>query len=101
MLRRYTDFNELHAQMCKAVDTAQLPSLPPKLLLNDDESIAERHLELDGYLRKLLAAEATCRHGRVLDFLGVEKQGVRYGMRRYEYDSAQSEGNRYIRDDDL
>ena len=27
--------------------------------------------------------------------------GVRYGVRRYEYDSSQSEGNRYIRDNDL
>ena len=101
VLRRYTDFNELHAQLAKVFDPAGLPALPPKLLLNDDESIAERYLELDTYLRKLLTAEPTTRHPRLLDFLGVEKQGVRYGVRRYEYDSAQSEGNRYIRDGDL
>ena len=60
-----------------------------------------RYLELDAYLRALLANPSLARHGRLLDFLGVEKHGVRYGIRRYEYDSAQSEGNRYIRDNDL
>ena len=33
----------------------------------------------------------------MLDFLGAEKHGVRYGVRRYEYDSAQSEGNKYLK----
>lgn len=60
-----------------------------------------RYLELDAYLRKLVASPNTKTHARLLDFLGVEKHGVRYGMRRYEYDSSQSEGNRYIRDNDL
>ena len=70
-------------------------------------SHTRRHLaffnsaQLDAYLRKLLASPLTGKHGRVLDFLGAEKHGVRYGVRRYEYDSAQSEGNKYIRDDQL
>ena len=60
-----------------------------------------RYLELDAYVRALLASPVLCKNGKLLDFLGVEKHGVRYGVRRYEYDSAQSEGNRYIRDNDL
>ena len=101
VLRRYTDFNELHLHLTRAFDPATVPPLPPKLLINSDESIAERYLELDTYLRALLASPLLSKHGRFLDFLGVEKQGVRYGVRRYEYDSAHSEGNRYIRDTDL
>ena len=101
VLRRYTDFNELHLHLMRAFDPAIVPPLPPKLLLNSDESIAERYLELDAYVRALLASPILSKHGRLLDFLGVEKHGVRYGVRRYEYDSAQSEGNRYIRDNDL
>ena len=101
MLRRYSDFAELHAKLCKAMDPAVLPALPPKLLRNEDDAIAERYLELDVYLRKLLTLPAVAKHGRLLDFLGAEKHGVRYGVRRYEYDSAQSEGNKYIRDDQL
>lgn len=101
VLRRYSDFAELHLRLGKALDPAALPPLPPKLVKNDVEDIAERYLELDAYLRKLLATPATAKHGRLLDFLGAEKHGVRYGVRRYEYDSAQSEGNKYIRDDQL
>ena len=57
-------------------------------------------MELDAYLRAPSVATLS-KQGRLLDFLGVEKHGVRYGVRRYEYDSSQSEGNRYIRDNDL
>ncbi len=100
VLRRFNDFHELHMLLSRSYD--RLPALPPKLLLNDDQSIAERYLELDVYLRKLVEPDSQVRrHAKLLEFLGVEKQGVRYGMRRYEYDSAQSEGNRYIRDNDL
>ncbi len=101
VLRRYSDFSELHLRLSRALDPALLPPMPPKLLLNEDAAIAERYLELDAYLRKLLAIPATSKHGRLMDFLGAEKHGVRYGVRRYEYDSAQSEGNKYIRDDQL
>ena len=101
VMRRYNDFNQLHLQMTRAFDASLVPPLPPKLLFNSDESIAERHLELDAYLRTMLAHPALSTHGRLLEFLGVEKHGVRYGVRRYEYDSAHSEGNRYIRDNDL
>jgi len=100
LLRRYSDFHELDAQL-RAADASAVPAFPPKLLLNGDASIAERFLELDVYLRGLLAAPTLQRHTRLLDFLGVEKHCVRYGVRRYEYDSAHSEGNRYIRDNDL
>jgi len=101
VMRRYSDFSELHLRLSKAVDASLLPTLPRKLMLNDGAAIAERYLELDAYLRRLLAAPATCKHGRLLEFLGAEKHGVRYGIRRYEYDSAQSEGNKFIRDDAL
>ena len=52
-------------------------------------------------MRKLLQTPTVKRNHRLLEFLGIAKQGVRYGVRNYEYDSTQSEGNRYIRDDAL
>jgi len=97
--RRYSDFHDLNDKLCMI--GAELPELPPKLLLNQPEFIAERYLELDRYLKKLLCIPHVGRHSMVLEFLGAGKQGVRYGVRRYEYDSSQSEGNRYIRDHDL
>eukprot|EP00966_Prymnesium_polylepis_P025788 594644-Prymnesium_polylepis.1 len=97
--RRYSDFHELNDKLLQL--GATLPELPPKLLLNQPEDIAERYLELDSYLRKVLAMPHIGRHSNLLEFLGAEKQGVRYGVRRYDYDSTQSEGNRYIRDNDL
>lgn len=99
--RRYSDFHELNEKLAAVCGYGILPELPPKLLLNQPESIAERYLELDAYLRKVLSTAQVGRHSHILEFLGAEKQGVRYGVRRYEYDSSQSEGNRYIRDDDL
>jgi hypothetical protein len=42
VMRRYSDFHELHMQLAKASDPLTMPALPPKLLLNDDTSIAER-----------------------------------------------------------
>jgi hypothetical protein len=136
LLRRYSDFYELDVQLAKSFDPESLPPLPPKLMMNEDAAIASRFLELDVYLKALLANPTLSRHAKVQDFLGVEKQGARYGVRRYEcaprasrptrapytllstdrrrsrinrcicvskrrYDSAQSEGNRYIRDNDL
>jgi hypothetical protein len=80
---------------------ALLPALPPKLLYNEDGAIAMRFLELDAYIRGLLLNPNIRKNTKLHDFLGVEKHGARYGVRRYEYDSAQSEGNRYIRDNDL
>ena len=97
--RRYSDFHELNDKLSAL--GSPLPELPPKLLLHQPEAIAERYIELDSYLRKVLAMPHVGRHSFVLEFLGAEKQGVRYGVRRYEYDSSQSEGNRYIRDNDL
>ena len=101
LLRRYTEFHELDAQLAKVFDPAVLPPLPPKLLVNEDAAIATRFLELDAYIRALLTNPNIRRNTKLHDFLGVEKHGARYGVRRYEYDSAQSEGNRYIRDNDL
>ena len=40
--RRYSDFHELNQRLGKAFGEAMLPELPPKLLLNSDEDIAER-----------------------------------------------------------
>ena len=101
LLRRYTEFHELDAQLAKSFDPALLPALPPKLLYNEDGAIAMRFLELDAYIRGLLLNPNIRKNTKLHDFLGVEKHGARYGVRRYEYDSAQSEGNRYIRDNDL
>ena len=100
VLRRYSDFLELHTLLSRAFGSL-LPPMPPRLLFNADPDIADRMMELDRYLRKLLSFPAVARHHRVQEFLGVSKHGVRYGVRRYEYDSSQSEGNRYIRDGDL
>ena len=82
--RRYSDFNELNQRLAKAFGEAALPELPPKLLLNSDDDIAERYLELDAYLRKLLQITNIARNYRLLEFLGIAKQGVRYGVRNYE-----------------
>ena len=82
--RRYSDFNELNQRLAKAFGEAALPELPPKLLLNSDVDIAERYLELDAYLRKLLQTTNIARNYRLLEFLGIAKQGVRYGVRNYE-----------------
>jgi hypothetical protein len=82
--RRYSDFNELNQRLAKAFGEAALPELPPKLLLNSDVDIAERYLELDAYLRKLLQTTDIARNYRLLEFFGIAKQGVRYGVRNYE-----------------
>ena len=48
------------------------------------QDIAERYLELDAYLRALLSQQSTCRAAALLDFLGIAKQSVRYGVRNFE-----------------
>ena len=101
ILRRYSDFHELNLRLNKVFGAGVVPEFPPKLMMNADEAIAERYLELDAYVRKLLQTPTVKRNHRLLEFLGIAKQGVRYGVRNYEYDSTQSEGNRYIRDDAL
>ena len=60
------------------------PTAVCRLLMNSDDDIAERYLELDAYLRKLLQATSIARNYRLLEFLGIAKQGVRYGIRNYE-----------------
>ena len=101
VLRRFSDFTSLHAQLAELPSSAPLPPLPPKLLLNADADIAERYLDLDAYLRSLLVSDYAS-SAPLLEFLGLSsKQIVRYGVRNYEYDSSQSEGNRYIRNSDL
>ena len=57
VMRRYTDFNELHLQLTRAVDPSIVPPLPPKLLLNDDTSIAER-CALDSAIRQRCRARS-------------------------------------------
>eukprot|EP00316_Scyphosphaera_apsteinii_P021712 CAMPEP_0119324878 /NCGR_PEP_ID=MMETSP1333-20130426/64407_1 /TAXON_ID=418940 /ORGANISM="Scyphosphaera apsteinii, Strain RCC1455" /LENGTH=175 /DNA_ID=CAMNT_0007332693 /DNA_START=22 /DNA_END=549 /DNA_ORIENTATION=+ len=101
VLRRYSDFSSLHAILTKSFGMNVIPELPPKLLFNAHDNIAERQLELDTYLRTLLKLDGATCNGRILEFLGAEKESVRYGVRNFEYDSSQSEGNRYIRDNDL
>ena len=101
ILRRYSDFHELNLRLNKVFGAGVVPEFPPKLMMNADEAIAERYLELDAYVRKLLQTPTVKRNHRLLEFLGIAKQGVRYGVRNYEYDSTQSEGNRYIGADAL
>jgi hypothetical protein len=84
LLKRYSDFYELDLQLTKSFDPTLLPPLPPKLMVNEDAAIASRFLELDAYVKGLLASDIVARNPKVHEFLGVEKHGARYGVRRYE-----------------
>jgi hypothetical protein len=70
VLRRYSEFFELRETLARTV--APLPELPPKLVLNMAESLAELYLELDAFLRALLAVPAAAAHARLRSFLGAD-----------------------------
>ena len=57
--RRYSEFRALHADICNSHMAGRLPELPPKLLFNASENVAERLEALDAYLRGLLQAAPT------------------------------------------
>ena len=104
VLRRYSEFNDTHLRLAHALSNPHLlPELPPKLLINSDTHIAERLLELDAYLRSLIAVPTLADNQILHDFLGVptEQATAKCSVRTFEYDSSQSEGNRYIRNSDL
>ena len=70
VLRRYSEFVELHEVLTRTIGT--LPPLPPKLVLNTAESLADRYLELDAFLRSLLAMPPAAAHVRLRSFLGAD-----------------------------
>ena len=57
--RRYSEFRALHADISNSHMAGRLPELPPKLLFNASENVAERLEALDAYLRGLLQAAPT------------------------------------------
>ncbi len=66
--RRYSEFHRFHELL--ALQWADLPPLPPKLLFSQEcEDIAERMLQLDLYLRALLASPALALSPLVCAFL--------------------------------
>jgi hypothetical protein len=71
-LRRYTDFCKLHAELSKTLH--EMPLLPPKLIFNNDEDIADRFLALDTYLCQLLSNDVIRRHTKLQAFLGLEQR---------------------------
>ena len=70
VLRRYSEFVDLHAAVGKTVPS--LPTLPPKLVLNTADALADRYLDLDAFLRSLLAMPAAAAHPRLRSFLGAD-----------------------------
>ena len=71
VLRRYSEFAELHAVLCRAV-ASPLPPLPPKLVLNTPSELAERYLGLDSYLHSVLSMPNAAAHPRLRSFLGAD-----------------------------
>ena len=72
VLRRYSEFAELHQVLARILSSSLLPALPPKLMLNTAEDLADRYLELDAFLRALLAMPAAAAHPRLRSFLGAD-----------------------------
>ena len=72
MLRRYSEFDELYQCLCRAVPSTSLPALPPKLLLNTADALADRYLDLDAFLRSLLSMPTAAAHPRLRSFLGAD-----------------------------
>ena len=76
MLRRYSEFAELHQTLSRSIDS--LPVLPPKLVLNTPEDLADRYLELDVFLGALLAMPSAAAHARLRSFLGADTSSVQH-----------------------
>ncbi len=70
VLRRYSEFVDLAIALSRTVGT--LPTLPPKLVINTPEALADRYLELDGFLRSLLSMPLAAGHARLRSFLGAD-----------------------------
>jgi hypothetical protein len=73
VLRRYSEFVELRASLGASVGV--LPELPPKLVLNSTDELAERYHGLDGFLRALLSLPLAAAHTSVRSFLGAAEAG--------------------------
>lgn len=66
--RRYSEFHSFHELL--TLQWTDLPTLPPKLLLSQDsEDVAQRMIDLDAYLRELLASPAVALSPLVCTFL--------------------------------
>ena len=66
--RRYSEFYKFHDLL--SLQWADLPSLPPKLLFSSgDDDVVQRMMELDAYLRALLASPAVALSPLVCTFL--------------------------------
>ena len=72
VLRRYSEFDDLFQALCKTVPANALPTLPPKLLLNTADALADRYLDLDAFLRSLLSMPTAAQHPRLRSFLGAD-----------------------------
>ena len=70
VLRRYSEFVDLAAALSRTVGT--MPALPPKLVVNTPEGLANRYLELDAFLRSLLSMPLAAGHARLRSFLGAD-----------------------------
>ena len=78
VLRRYSEFFELHQTL--TYDIGPLPVLPPKLVLNTAEDLADRYLDLDAFLRALLAMPTAAAHVRLRSFLGADSASAPRGI---------------------
>lgn len=72
VLRRYSEFDDLYQALCKTLPASALPVLPPKLLLNTADALADRYLDLDAFLRSLLSMPTAAQHPRLRSFLGAD-----------------------------
>ena len=73
VLRRYSEFAELHEALASAFRAEMaLPQLPPKLVFNTTAALAERYLELDAFLRSILSMPSVSAHPRLRSFLGAD-----------------------------
>ena len=79
--RRYSEFHRFHELL--SLQWADLPPLPPKLLFSQEcDDVAERMMQLDAYLRALLASPALALSPLVCTFLdAVDVQSFRGQVR--------------------
>jgi hypothetical protein len=78
--RRYSEFHRFHELL--SLQWSDLPPLPPKYMLSQDVAdVAQRMMELDGYLRSLLASPAVALSPLVCTFLdAIDLQSFRMQM---------------------
>lgn len=74
VLRRYSEFVQLRDGLASSV--GELPTLPPKLVMNTTEDLASRYAELDAFLRSLLSLPLAAAHASLRSFLGADAAAV-------------------------